>query len=133
MSQASRSSASRIVDAAHCEGIAVVPIPGACAAIAALSAAGLPSDRFCFEGFVPSKRSQRKIFFAQRAKEVRTLVFYETPHRIVESLKVMQEILGGERRITIARELTKQFEQIVRAPLNEINEKLETEEIVKSK
>lgn len=118
-----------LVVSAHDNKIQVVPIPGPSAIITALSASGLPTNKFIYEGYLPAKNNARETRLKELKNESRTLVFYEAPHRIVESLKVMQEILGGERRITIARELTKQFEQIVRAPLNQINEKLETEEI----
>lgn len=118
-----------LVVSAHDNKIQVVPIPGPSAIITALSASGLPTNKFIYEGYLPAKNIARETRLKELKNESRTLVFYEAPHRIVESLKAMQEIIGGERRITIARELTKQFEQIMRAPLNEINEKLETEEI----
>lgn len=101
-----------LVKLAHEAGIIVTPIPGPSALIAALSAAGLPTDRFCFEGFVPSKSGQRKAFYAQRQKEPRTMVFYETPHRIVESLNDLCSELGEQRTVVLARELTKTFETI---------------------
>ncbi len=101
-----------LVKLAHQKEIKVVPIPGPSALIAALSAAGLATDRFCFEGFVPSKRSQRKSYYAQRVKEARTMVFYETPHRIVDSLVDLCSEFGDERRVVMARELTKTFETI---------------------
>ncbi len=101
-----------LVKLAHQKQIKVVPIPGPSALIAALSAAGLATDRFCFEGFVPSKRSQRKSYYAQRVKEARTMVFYETPHRIVDSLVDLCSEFGDERRVVMARELTKTFETI---------------------
>ncbi|MBE9526118.1 MAG: 16S rRNA (cytidine(1402)-2'-O)-methyltransferase [Proteobacteria bacterium] len=101
-----------LVKLSHQKEIKVVPIPGPSALIAALSAAGLATDRFCFEGFVPSKRSQRKSYYAQRVKEVRTMVFYETPHRIVDSLVDLCGEFGDERRVVMARELTKTFETI---------------------
>lgn len=118
-----------LVFSAHDNKIQVVPVPGPSAIITALSVSGLPTNKFIYEGYLPAKNTARETRLKELKNESRTLVFYEAPHRIVESIKVMQEILGGERRITIARELTKQFEQIVRAPLNEINKKLETEEI----
>jgi len=101
-----------LVKLAHQENIKVSPIPGPSALIAALSAAGLATDRFCFEGFVPSKGGARKTFYAQREKEPRTMVFYETPHRIVESLKDLCSELGEQRIVVLARELTKTFETI---------------------
>ncbi len=107
----------RLVQAAHAAGINVVPIPGACAAIAALSASGLPSDRFAFEGFPPAKAAARRAWLERLAHEPRTLIFYETPHRIVESLHDMLAVFGAEREAVLARELTKQFETIHAAPL----------------
>lgn len=101
-----------LVKLAHQMNIKVTPIPGPSALIAALSAAGLATDRFCFEGFVPSRQGQRKSFYAQLAKEVRTMVFYETPHRIVDSLADLCSEFGDERRVVMARELTKTFETI---------------------
>lgn len=101
-----------LVKTAHQYHLKVTPIPGPSAVITALSAAGLATDRFCFEGFVPSKRGQRKSFYAQRVKEVRTMVFYETPHRIVDSLTDLCAELGSDRRLVLARELSKTFETI---------------------
>ncbi len=119
----------KLVVAAHDNNIQVVPIPGPSAIITALSASGLPTNKFIFEGYLPAKSEARKTRLNELKNESRTLVFYEAPHRIVESVKIMQEIFGAERRVTIARELTKQFEQIVRDNFSEINEKLESEEI----
>ena len=101
-------------------GITVTPIPGACAAITALSASGLPSDRFSFEGFLPSKSTARKAVLEKLIHETSTLIFYETPHRIVDSLSDMNEIFGADREAVMARELTKRFETIKRAPLAEL-------------
>ncbi|MBL1142902.1 MAG: 16S rRNA (cytidine(1402)-2'-O)-methyltransferase [Proteobacteria bacterium] len=119
----------KLVVAAHDNNIQVVPIPGPSAIITALSASGLPTNKFIYEGYLPAKSEARKTRLNELRNESRTLVFYEAPHRIVESVKIMQEIFGEERRVTIARELTKQFEQIVRDKLSVINEKLESEEI----
>lgn len=102
----------RLVKRAHEEGFAVVPLPGACAAIAALSACGLATDRFSFEGFLPAKSKARRDALQALAAEPRTLVFYEAPHRIVECLQDMQDIFGADRLVTLARELTKTFETI---------------------
>lgn len=118
-----------LVAAAHDNNITVVPIPGPSAVITALSAAGLPTNKFIFEGYLPAKTKARQNRLQELATESRTLVFYEAPHRIVELANDMQTILGEERRVTIARELTKQYEQIIRASLKEINYKLEQEEI----
>lgn len=107
----------RLVNAAHEAGIPVSPVPGPCAAIAALSAAGLATDRFLFAGFTPSKSSARKQFFEELAHESATLVFYESSHRIVASLKDMAAVLGGQRLILLAREISKTFETLHRAEL----------------
>ena len=90
----------------------VVPVPGACAAIAALSVAGLPTDRFTFEGFLPSKSTARKSKLAELAHETRTMVFYDAPRRAIDTVADIEEVLGGERQIVIARELTKTFETV---------------------
>lgn len=101
-------------------GIPVVPVPGACALIAALSAAGLPSDRFIFEGFLPAKAAGRRARLEQVREEPRTLIFYEAPHRILESLQDMRDVFGGERPALLARELTKTFETLQGLPLAEL-------------
>lgn len=100
----------RLVALARQQGITVIPVPGACAAIAALSASGLPSDRFTFEGFPPAKSGARKEFFTQQRENSRTLIFYESPHRIIASLADMVEVFGVERRLVMAREISKTFE-----------------------
>ncbi len=102
----------RIVRAARQAGIGVVPIPGACALIAALSVAGLPTDRFVFEGFLPAKAMARRAQLQALAEETRTLVFYESSHRIADSLADMAASFGAQREAVIARELTKNFEQV---------------------
>ena len=98
----------------HCRqaSIQVVPIPGACAAITALCASGIASDRFCFEGFLPAKSKSRCDKLEVLAEEPRTLIFYESTHRILETLADMQTIFGEERYIVMARELTKTWETI---------------------
>ena len=102
----------RLVRSARQAGIQVVPIPGACAMIAALSAAGLPSDRFAFEGFLPAKQVARCTQLQNLAADPRTLIFYEAPHRILETLQDMAQVFGPEREVVMARELTKTFETI---------------------
>jgi 16S rRNA (cytidine1402-2'-O)-methyltransferase len=92
-----------LVRSARQAGLSVIPVPGACAAIAALSAAGLPSDRFVFEGFPPAKSAARRAVFEKLREEARTLIFYESPHRILESLKEMTEIFGPGREAVLAR------------------------------
>jgi 16S rRNA (cytidine1402-2'-O)-methyltransferase len=110
----------RLVDAALRANINVIPIPGACAVIAALSAAGLPTDRFIFEGFLPAKTQARQQRLQQLLHEPRTLVFYEAPHRLFDALADMETIFGGERIAVLARELTKMHETIRRAPIAEL-------------
>jgi len=110
----------RLVRAAHEAGIAVVPLPGPCAAVTALSASGLPSDRFAFEGFPPAKAMARRAWLERLVHEPRTLIFYESPHRIEESLADMLAVFGAERETVYARELTKQFETIRHATLGDI-------------
>jgi 16S rRNA (cytidine1402-2'-O)-methyltransferase len=106
-------------------GLDVVPIPGACALIAALSAAGLPVSRFCFEGFAPRTSSARKAFFHERLMHPSTWVFYESSHRILASLEDMAEIIPLDRQIVIARELTKLHETIVKTSLGNALELVE--------
>jgi 16S rRNA (cytidine1402-2'-O)-methyltransferase len=103
----------RLVREARAAGLKVSPVPGACAAIAALSVAGIPSDRFCFEGFLPAKAAARRERLAALAREPRTLVFYESSHRIEESLADLVAVFGGEREAVLARELTKLFETVL--------------------
>ena len=102
----------RLVRSARLAGVQVVPIPGASAMIAALSAAGLPSDRFAFEGFLPAKQVARCTQLQSVAADPRTLIFYEAPHRILETLQDMAQVFGAEREVVMARELTKTFETI---------------------
>ncbi|WP_336795737.1 16S rRNA (cytidine(1402)-2'-O)-methyltransferase [Erwinia aphidicola] len=101
-------------------GIRVVPLPGACAAIAALSAAGLPSDRFCYEGFLPAKSKGRCDTLRALEQEPRTIIFYESTHRLLDSLQDMVTVLGPERYVVLAREITKTWESIHGAPVGEL-------------
>jgi len=110
----------RLVRAAREAGIRCIPVPGACAAIAALSVAGLPSDRFVFEGFLPPKSAARRSRLEELAGDPRTLIFYESSHRIVESLADMRDIFGAEREAVLARELTKMFETVIGEPLTQL-------------
>ncbi|MDG6896829.1 rRNA (cytidine-2'-O-)-methyltransferase [Actinobacillus delphinicola] len=102
-----------LVRACRQAGIKVVPLAGACAAITALSAAGIPSDRFCFEGFLPAKSKGRLDRLNTVADETRTMIFYESTHRILQTLADMRTVFGGERYVVLARELTKTWETIV--------------------
>lgn len=110
----------RVVRAARQAGIPVVPVPGPSALIAALSAAGLPTDRFVFEGFLPAKAPARRARLQELAVETRTLVFYESSHRIQACVDDLVAFFGPARHAVIARELTKAFEQIQGAPLQEL-------------
>ncbi len=116
-----------LVRQARAAGINVVPVPGACALIAALSAAGLPSDRFIFEGFLPAKAVGRRARLEAVKEEPRTLIFYEAPHRILECLQDMESVLGGERPALLARELTKTFETLKGLPLSELRQFVESD------
>lgn len=110
----------RLVDMALSEGIKVVPIPGACAVIAALSVAGLPSDRFMFEGFLPAKQHARLAVLKSLQRERRTMIFYEAPHRIKDSLADITAAMGGDRLVVLAREITKLYETVKRLPVAEL-------------
>ncbi|HHF4963790.1 16S rRNA (cytidine(1402)-2'-O)-methyltransferase [Haemophilus influenzae] len=103
-------------------GIRVVPLPGACAAITALCASGIASDRFCFEGFLPAKSKARKDKLENIAEEDRTLIFYESTHRILDTLEDMQAVLGEERYIVLAREMTKTWETITGNTIKNLRE-----------
>lgn len=109
-----------LVRAAHRAGVPVSPVPGPCAAVAALSAAGLPTAAFVFHGFLPPKAAARRRFLEQARHESRTQVFYETPHRIVASLEDMTAVYGAAREATLARELTKQYETIINGSLADL-------------
>ena len=111
-----------LVRQARAAGVQVVPVPGACALIAALSAAGLPSDRFVFEGFLPAKAAGRRGRLEGLLEESRTLIFYEAPHRLLECIEDMASIFGSERPALLARELTKTFETLKGLPLGELRE-----------
>lgn len=100
-------------------GITVVPIPGASAVITALSAAGLPTDRFVFEGFLPAKPAKRREYLESLQTESRTLIFYESPYRLQESLQDLATVWGGDRQIVLARELTKLYEEFWRGTIAE--------------
>lgn len=101
------------------EGIEVETLPGATACIPALVQSGFPCDRFCFEGFLPQKKGRMKRL-AELAEESRTIIFYESPFRVVKCLEQLAELFGPERRVAVSRELTKKFEQTVRGTLAEV-------------
>lgn len=107
----------RLVRAARAAGVRCAPVPGACAAIAALSVSGLPSDRFVFEGFLPPKSAARRARLQDLVEDSRTLIFYESSHRVAESLADMRDVFGATREAVLARELTKLFETVLGEPL----------------
>lgn len=114
----------RLAAAAHVAQVPVSPVPGPSAVVAALSAAGLPTDRFCFEGFLPSKKSARQQRLSTLNKEVRTIVLYESVHRITECIADLASAFGADRPAFIGREISKQHEQCVSAPLGELQNML---------
>jgi 16S rRNA (cytidine1402-2'-O)-methyltransferase len=118
----------RLIVEAISAGIRVIPLPGASALAAALSASGLPSDRFAFEGFLPAKKLERKTKLQELRQDHRTLIFYEAPHRLSESLQDMLEILG-DRQIAVGRELSKVHEEFLRGTVSEVMAGLADHEI----
>lgn len=117
-----------LINLALNNNIKIIPIPGVSALITALVVSGLPTDKFVFEGFLPRKIKERKRYFKRLKNEERTIIFYETPHRLKRALKDMLEILG-DRKIVIARELTKKYEEIIRGKLNLVLSEMNTKEI----
>lgn len=117
-----------LVREARRSGIDVVPIPGPSALIAALSVSGLPTDRFVFEGFLPAKSASRRARLEELRTDTRTLVFYESSHRIVESLQDMRDIFGAERGVVVARELTKMYESVRADTLEEALQRVSADE-----
>ena len=111
----------RLVREVQDRGFAVHPVPGACAAIAALSASGLPTDRFRFEGFLPSRSGARRNRVQELEREAATLILYEAPHRILGTLETLGEVLGGDREAVLAREITKTFETIRRGTIDDLH------------
>lgn len=118
----------RLVTQAHDRAIKVVPVPGVCAAITALSAAGLATDAFSFAGFPPAKHGARLHFFEQFAGQQQTMIFYVSCHRIIETLQDMLPVFGADRRVAFARELTKTFETIKRMELSTLIDWVEADE-----
>ncbi|BES72688.1 16S rRNA (cytidine(1402)-2'-O)-methyltransferase [Marinobacter nanhaiticus D15-8W] len=117
-----------LVRAARAEGLRVTPVPGPSAIITALSAAGLPTHRFTFEGFLPTKRKARADALAALKKETRTLVFYEAPHRVRETMAEISAVMGGDREVVLARELTKTFETFYSGTASEVEVLLGTDD-----
>jgi 16S rRNA (cytidine1402-2'-O)-methyltransferase len=111
----------RLVRAAHERGLRVFTAPGSCAAIAALSIAGIPSDRFVFEGFLPTRSSARKTRLRALESDPRTLIFYEAPHRVIATIEDFCEVFGPLREVSVARELTKLHETLYRGPLGMVS------------
>ncbi|MDD2582613.1 MAG: 16S rRNA (cytidine(1402)-2'-O)-methyltransferase [Desulfuromonadaceae bacterium] len=109
----------QLVRDAVAENIPVVPVPGACAAITALAASGLPTDTFTFAGFPPSRQGKRRTFLSGVNKLPGTLVLYEAPHRLIDTLNDIREVLG-ERQVIVARELTKMYEEFIRGSTSEV-------------
>lgn len=116
-----------LVREARTRGFKVSPIPGACALVAALSAAGLPTDRFLFVGFLPAKRSGRRAALEKQVRETATLVFYESPHRILDAVSDIAAVFGEEREIVMGRELTKTFETFYSGTVAEVLAALEAD------
>jgi len=110
----------RLVVAAVDAGVRVTAVPGPSAVLTALAVSGLPVDRFCFEGFLPRKSGERRRRLADLATESRTMVFFEAPHRLAETLEAMSQAWGAERRAAVCRELTKRFEEVARGTLAEL-------------
>jgi 16S rRNA (cytidine1402-2'-O)-methyltransferase len=109
------------------QAVEIISIPGPSAVITALAVSGLPTDRFCFEGFLPRKSGERKAVFSSLLNEQRTMIFFEAPHRILDSLSDAVEVLGPERRASVSRELTKKFEHTERGTLSDLVEWAKTE------
>jgi 16S rRNA (cytidine1402-2'-O)-methyltransferase len=119
----------RLLRAAHENGVHVSPVPGASSLVAALSVAGLPTDRFCFEGFLPARKAARRKKLMELASETRTQVFFEATHRVAECLADLMQIYGPQRRAFIGREITKVHEQCVTGTLAELKRMIEDQRI----
>jgi len=111
-----------LVNQAHKAGLKIIPVPGASSVLAALSVSGLPTDRFVFEGFLPSKKTARQKRLRELEKETRTLILFETPHRITVALADLAEVMGEDREIFMARELTKTHEEVKRSSVGQVLE-----------
>lgn len=112
----------RLVRAAHNAGVPLTVIPGPSAVLTALAISGIPTDRFCFEGFLPRKAGERARALTSLSREERTLVFFESPRRLAETLAEMSRVLGPDREAAVCRELTKVHEEVRRGPLSELTE-----------
>ncbi len=117
-----------LVNQAHQAGLPVSPIPGPTAAMAALSVSGLPTDRFAFEGFLPRKSGGRARRLSDLQSDPRTLIFYESPHRILALLDEMRDMFG-DRRVVVGREMTKVFEEIIRGRISEVAARLKAKKV----
>ncbi|MBO1266499.1 16S rRNA (cytidine(1402)-2'-O)-methyltransferase [Arthrobacter sp. PO-11] len=119
----------RLVEGAVAAGLSVTAAPGPSAVLTALALSGLPTDRFCFEGFLPRKSGERSSRLAELADERRTMVFFEAPHRLEVMLRALHERFGADRRVAVCRELTKTYEEVIRGTLRELLEWAENNEI----
>ncbi len=119
----------RLVEGAVDAGLKVTAVPGPSAVLTALALSGLPTDRFCFEGFLPRKAGERASRLADLAGERRTMVFFEAPHRLEVMLRALRERFGPDRRVAVCRELTKTYEEVIRGSLGELLQWAETTEV----
>jgi 16S rRNA (cytidine1402-2'-O)-methyltransferase len=119
----------RLVEGAVSAGLTVTAVPGPSAVLTALALSGLPTDRFCFEGFLPRKAGERASRLADLAQERRTMVFFEAPHRLEAMLRALRERFGPERRVAVCRELTKTYEEVIRGSLGELLQWAESTEV----
>jgi 16S rRNA (cytidine1402-2'-O)-methyltransferase len=121
----------QIAAAAIAAGIPIFPVPGANAALSALIASGLPTDQFTFHGFLPAKAGQRKTALEELARDTATHIFYEAPHRIVDTLSDIEAVFGPAQHVVIARELTKLHEEFLRGPVAELHTQLAARPVVR--
>lgn len=119
----------RLVEGAVAAGLTVTAVPGPSAVLTALALSGLPTDRFCFEGFLPRKAGERSSRLADLDAERRTMVFFEAPHRLEPMLRALRERFGADRRAAVCRELTKTYEEVIRGSLRELLEWAENNEV----
>ena len=119
----------RLVEGAVAAGLTVTAVPGPSAVLTALALSGLPTDRFCFEGFLPRKAGERAARLAELASERRTMVFFEAPHRLEAMLRALKDRFGADRRVAVCRELTKTYEEVLRGPLGELLQWAESSDV----